>query len=191
MEQSTENEIWKRIDGTRNHYEVSNKGRVRKDKMLCKVGISKTGYCQVSVGFIFGRRVLGIHRLVASYFLDIPDDYDGLQINHKDGDKSNNNVENLEWCTPKENQEHRANILGKHMRGSKNPMYGKSGEKSPVFKGYILQLDRDNNVVGRYAGSGDAAKAINGRPSNILHVINKDLTYHGFKWIREQLRKRI
>ncbi len=178
-------ETWKLIDGSRSHYEVSNKGRVRKDKNICKVGQSKTGYCQVSIGFIFGRRVLEVHRLVAAYFLNIPNDYENLQINHIDGDKSNNKAENLEWCTPRENQEHRINILGKHMRGSKNPMYGVSGEKSPVFKGYILQLDHEGNIVGRYAGSGEAAKAVKGTPSNVLRVINKDRTYHGFKWIRE------
>lgn len=71
------------------------------------------------------------------------------------------------------------------MRGSKNPMYGVSGEKSPVFKGYILQLDHNGNIVGRYAGSGEAAKAVKGTPSNVLRVINKDRTYHGFKWVRE------
>lgn len=179
-------EIWKFIDGTRNHYEVSNKGRVRKDGNICKIGTGKTGYVQVSIGLIFGRRVFEVHRLVAAYFLDIPDDYNNLQINHIDGNKSNNNSENLEWCTPKENQEHRINILGKHMRGSKNPMYGVSGEKSPVFKGYILQIDARGNVVGRYAGSGEAAKAIKGTPSNVLRVLGKDKTYHGFKWIREK-----
>lgn len=184
-------ETWKFIDGTRNHYEVSNEGRVRKDGNLCKISQNKNGYIQVSVGFIFGRRALEVHRLVAAYFLNIPKDYDGLQINHKDGDKSNNNAENLEWCTPKENQQHRINILGKNMRGVNNPMYGVSGINSPVFKGYILQIDEEGKIVGRYAGSGMAAKAVKGTPSNILRVVNKDMTYHGFKWIRENINKRI
>ena len=179
-------ETWKFIDGTRDHYEVSNKGRVRKDGNVCKTSIGKTGYVQVSIGFIFGRRVMEVHRLVAAYFLDIPDEYERLQINHIDGNKSNNDAENLEWCTPKENQEHRANILGKHMRGSKNPMYGVSGDKSPVFKGYIIQMDANGNIVGRYAGSGEAAKAVGGTPSNVLRVLNKKRTYHGYKWTREE-----
>ena len=65
-------------------------------------------------------------------------------------------------------------------------MYGKSGKDSPVFKGYILKVNPNTGeIVGRYAGSGEASKAINGTASNVLRVVNKNRTYRGFKWVRE------
>lgn len=179
-------EEWKVIDGTRGRYKISSRGRVSKDGRICNVGMGKSGYLQVSIGFIFGRRAIHIHRLVASYFLNIPDNYDCLQINHIDGDKTNNSPQNLEWCTAYANQEHRRNILGKHCKGDKNPMYGVRGEKSPVFKGYILKIAPNGDVVGRYAGSGEAAKSVLGTPNNIIRVLGKNRTYHGFLWTREQ-----
>lgn len=180
-------EIWKAIEGTMGTYEVSNLGRVKKNGKFCKIGEKSNGYKQVSIGFIYGRHVVSLHRLVTAYFADIPNDYENLQINHKDGDKSNNWIGNLEWCTPSDNQQHRANVLGKHIRGDKNPMFGVRGEDSPVFKGYIKMIDPKNGkTVGIYAGSGEAAKAVGGTPSNVIRVINKPRTYHGYKWVREQ-----
>lgn len=177
-------EEWHVIDGTLGRYEVSNEGRVRKDGKICKLGI-KRGYKQLSVGFIFGRRTVEVHRLVTAYFGDIPKNYDRLQVNHIDGNKTNNRIENLEWCTPKENQQHRINILGKHMRGEKNPMFGKSGEMSPVFKGFIYQIDPETGeTVNRYAGSGEASRAVDGVPNNIIRVLNKNRLYHGYLWER-------
>lgn len=184
-------EIWKDIEGTKNRYQVSNMGRVRKDGALLKTGTShKKGYVSVSIGFIFGRRAIDLHRLVAAYFCGIPENYDNLQINHIDGNKQNNCYTNLEWCTPKENQEHRRNILGKHMLGEKNPMYGRSGVLSPVFKGYILQIEPSTGaVVGRYAVGREAASAVNGSTSHLFRVLNKKTKYHGYIWKREQQSK--
>lgn len=181
-----EKEIWKPIDGTFGRYEISNLGKVKKDGIEYKVGENPAGYKQISIGFIFGRRVIELHRLVAAYFCNIPFSYDGLQVNHIDGNKANNTASNLEWCTAKQNQQHRIHVLGKNMKGENNPMFGKSGEFSPVFKGYILQIDKDGNVVGKYAGSGKAAKAVEGRACNVLRAIKTNKTYHGYIWKREQ-----
>lgn len=180
-------EIWKVIDGTMNNYEVSNFGRVRKNGKICKIGIKPSGYPQLSIGFVYGRHIVAIHRLVAAYFGGVPSNYAFLHINHKDGVKTNNRIDNLEWCTPLENQHHRTEILGKHMRGDKNPMYGVKGKESPVFKGFIKMVNPKNGeVVKTFAGSGEAARDIGGIPSNIIRVINKPRTYHGYLWKREQ-----
>ena len=177
-------EIWKAIDGTLNRYEISNKGHVRKDGKICRIGLNK-GYMQVSIAFIFGRRTMEVHRLVIAYFSNVPKNYNKLQVNHKDGNKRNNCIENLEWVTPKENQQHRIRVLDKGMNGSKNPMYGKSGTLSPVFKGYIYQVDfNTGEVVGRYAGSCEAAKAIGVLPCNIIRAVKNGKRYKGYLWQR-------
>lgn len=177
-------EIWKTVEATMGRYEVSNKGHVRKDGKICRISQNR-GYMQVSIAFIFGRRTIAIHRLVMAYFSEVPRNHSKLQINHKDGNKRNNCIENLEWCTPAQNQQHRINVLGKDMNGDKNPMYGKSGKDSPVFKGYIYQVDPNTGeTVGKYAGSCEAAKALDLRPCNIIRAIKTGKPYKGYLWQR-------
>ena len=93
-----------------NGYEVSNKGRIigKKGKLLnCKP--NKDGYLQCSITFDDGFHVGNVHRAVAYLFLGKPKE--GQEVNHKDGNKKNNCVENLEWVTKKENQDHEALVL--------------------------------------------------------------------------------
>lgn len=82
-----------------------------------------------------------IHRLVWLHFIDNINNY--LQINHIDWNKSNNNVENLEWCTAKQNQIHSRKILWNFI-GDKNPMYWKFwvlNHKSKSINQYTLWLE--------------------------------------------------
>lgn len=189
MENINDMETWKVIEATDGKYEVSDQGRVRKGNRIIPITHTPYGYCQVRIGLKFGSRHFLLHRVVAAYFVDNDNPTIKDQVNHIDGDKNNNRAENLEWCTAQENQTHKIKVLGKGMEGSKNPMYGVSGKDSPVFKGYILQVDPNTNeVVGRYAGSGEASLAAKGTRSNILRVLGKDKTYHGYKWVRETLR---
>lgn len=103
-------ETWKPIDGTDGLYEVSNTGKVR-SLNYGNSGITQelrlttervTGYVKVRIKYIGNvQRMCLVHRLVANAFIPNPD---GLPcINHKDEDKTNNNVSNLEWCTHKYN----------------------------------------------------------------------------------------
>lgn len=62
------------------------------------------GYLRVDLRHKSKRRQVAIHQLVAEYF--VPNEEGKTQINHRDGDKLNNNYSNLEWCTPKENMQH-------------------------------------------------------------------------------------
>lgn len=73
------------------------------DKYL-KPNITKTGYHQVSLRSPSGIIRTTVHRLVASCF--IPNPQNKPQVNHVDGDKSNNTIDNLEWCTALENNKH-------------------------------------------------------------------------------------
>lgn len=95
--------VWKPIVGFEDCGEVSNTGLIRnKHGLIRKTTVAKNGYERV--GFHGGQETVFVHRLVARAFCD---GYaDGLLVNHKDGDKLNNNAENLEWVTQSENIKH-------------------------------------------------------------------------------------
>lgn len=98
-------EIWKVIEEYPN-YEVSNFGRVRnlKSNKLLKFDLYEQGYYRVQLFKNNKKKNKRVHRLVAlSFIQQIPNKPD---VNHKDGNKLNNHVDNLEWVTWEENNEH-------------------------------------------------------------------------------------
>lgn len=113
------NEIWKDIENYEGYYQVSNLGKVRsldrvqedslgrkypwKGKVMSP-RINRDGYSQISLGKKGKVKTRTVHRLVAEAFLEkIPTKN---YVNHKDGNKENNHLYNLEWCTAKENTHH-------------------------------------------------------------------------------------
>lgn len=92
-------EEWRQIPGYEGLYEVSSYGRVRNSKTYRILKHWTTfGYLMVGLS---GRKKFYVHRLVAETF--IPNIEKLPQVNHKDEDKTNNRVDNLEWCTAKYN----------------------------------------------------------------------------------------
>ena len=99
-------EVWKPIKGYESLYEVSNKGRIRNrcGKFLAHDTNNIRKYHRVCLCRNYTRHICSVHRLVAAAF--IPNPQNKPQINHIDGNKDNNCVENLEWCTNSENTKH-------------------------------------------------------------------------------------
>jgi hypothetical protein len=150
--------MWKIIEGT--NYEVSSIGNVRNMKTgkVLKGGITPKGYKRVQ---LYDKKVF-IHRLVAEAF--IPNPENKPQVNHKDGDKSNNFVDNLEWCTNTENMKHaKENNLN---RSRSVVQYTLTGEYITIYKSVT-----------------EAAIAVNGTDSIIARVCRgKRQSHKGYKW---------
>ena len=102
-------ETWKDISGFEGIYQVSNRGNVRRNGRIKSQAIDHGGYCTVSLSVQSKQRTMSVHRIVATAFIPNPDGK--RTVNHKDGNKLNNSVENLEWATHSENIVH-ANKTG-------------------------------------------------------------------------------
>lgn len=101
-------EVWKVHPACNERYMISNHGRVRSIARgkLMKLRLDAGGYVTLSTKLPGGRNItLRVHRMVAECFLGKPED-ESLQVNHKDGDKTNNYPDNLEWVTASENCQH-------------------------------------------------------------------------------------
>lgn len=98
-------ENWKEVVGSNGEYLVSDCGRLKTAKTgrILKPTL-EGGYERVKLFKMNREKSYRVHRLVAEAFISNPDNLP--QVNHKDGNKRNNRVSNLEWCTAKENLEH-------------------------------------------------------------------------------------
>lgn len=131
-------EIWKKYIGFENLYEISNFGRLKRlerEILYKKGGIKKIKEKIVSLhdngrGYLFfvltgkeKNKRQYIHRAVAIHFIENPRSFH--EVNHKDGNKSNNNATNLIWCCPSTNQKHSYDFGLKTRRfGELNPNFG-------------------------------------------------------------------
>jgi hypothetical protein len=111
-------EEWRKINGFEN-YEISNLGRIRRfyiKSIKYRKPVLQLGYHTVT--FSSGNNIFNkfkVHRLVALSFIDNP--LNKRCVNHINGVKIDNRVENLEWCTHSENEKHSFEILGKKSNG--------------------------------------------------------------------------
>ena len=141
-------EQWKIITEAKN-YEVSNLGNIRNriTKKVLKGRVCKNGYLQVSLKIDetgkFTNRY--IHRLVALYWLDNQDNK--KEVNHIDGNKLNNLLENLEWVTSSENQKHRHSIGINKTSNKKVGKFNLDGELLAEYDSVKESADKENNGI--------------------------------------------
>lgn len=179
-------EIWKDIAGFEN-YQISNMGRVKskervvtnkngsymKSEKILKVHVMKTGYLAIVLRGKFQKRhLLKIHRLLAENFIPNPNNYPF--INHIDGDKTNCDLCNLEWCTAKQNTQHAIET------GLRCKVTGRNIQR--IYK--VNQETREVEDI--YETFSEAARS-NGLNSigGIYAACNSKRNYRGFFWIKE------
>jgi len=132
-------EVWKAIPDYEGLYEVSNLGNVKRIVNRCNIprckilknGMKKKGYVQVKLYLGGMGKNYVVHRLVALAFLGIPDD-PKMQVNHKNGIKDDNRVENLEWVTNAENARHSFDELGRKAACGEDHGYSKLTEAQVI-----------------------------------------------------------
>ena len=185
-------EVWKDIAGYEGYYQISNYGRVRSldrqhksvgnnmqncpGKML-KLNKTEKGYLTVNLSKDSKLKVSRVHRLVANAFIINPNNKPN--IDHIDGNPSNNEVSNLQWCTQKENMN---NPIHSERRAiaNKNRDYSKINKRGK----YVVQIDASTEIeIAQFISAKDASRKTKSDQTGIINCCKgKQLTAGGYKW---------
>ena len=159
-------EIWKDIKGYEGLYQVSNLGRVKSKRKI--LSPSKGEYLKVVLSKNGVEKVYTIHRLVAKAFIDNFENKP--QVNHKDENKHNNVVDNLEWVTNKENMNY----------GTRNKRIIEN--KRHTFK-KIIQKDKNNKIIHKWKDIVEIQEKTKYNKHNIYKCCENKYKYaYGYKW---------
>lgn len=165
-------EIWKDIAGFEGSYQINKKGEVRSLKKGFEGKIIK--YRKMRDGYYYYRLrkdeknwLIAMHRLIAMTFIPNPDSLP--QVNHKDENKLNNEITNLEWCSRKYN----INYGTGHARSTKKIIAMRAKKVRCIETGEIFE---SINAAARY---------VNDYVATLSHVCNKDPSFYtagGYRW---------
>ena len=217
-------EIWKDIQGYEGFYQISNLGRVkslerivhknngviqtRKERIMAE-RVSTDGYYIAKLTLDGYSKSIAIHRLVAIHFIPNPDNLP--EVNHKDFDRTNNRVDNLEWCTHLENIRYSwAEGHYKGRFGKDNPNYGntvlkerfannpelaqtlaRKGKQNGrcvaikvIFPTYEKTFDYMGEAAQYLIDQGITKASVNSLRTRIGAILDTDRTYKGCKFKR-------
>lgn len=166
-------EIWKDIENYEGLYRISSWGRVKslrygKERILKPANVD--GYLRVCLYKDGEPKWFKIHRLVAEAFLDNPDNLP--EVNHKDEDKSNNNVNNLEFCS----RQYNVNYGTGHQRSNETQT---NGSKSKI----VLQYNMDGVLIAEYPSIMEVQRQLGFNQGYICHCCNGRFNKaYGFIW---------
>ncbi len=147
-------ELWKNVVGFEGVFIVSSLGRAKrlkcrfaKEDRLLKPHIGKRGYYVYNLCYKGKNKICSMHRLVAQAFISNPENK--REVNHKDSNKLNNEISNLEWTTPQENSRHAVKS-----EGSKK-FFHKRGASKYNYCGNVrwraeIRIDNKNNYLGTF-----------------------------------------
>lgn len=156
-------EIWKLIEEGNGRYEVSTFGNIRnsKDYYLYKQGDNGKGYKNCKLWHNNKSITRYVHRLVAIAFIDNPNGY--KEVNHKDENKSNNNLDNLEWCTRQYNNTYGSLSVNKQKK--------------------VLQYSLDNKFINKFDSISEASRLTGASNTHIGSVCRKERNQSGgYRW---------
>ena len=156
---NNEHEEWRRCQYPAVRHEVSNLGRIRHalTKNLLKLRENNAGYLRFAVSHKGKSVKVCVHEQVALAFVD--GWREGLQVNHKDGNKQNNRAWNLEWVSASENMRHARYVLGKQVKP-------------------VVLLDEKGFPAYVFRSAAECNRATDG---DVHNHINRGHRYHGFR----------
>lgn len=166
-------ETWKDIEGYEGLYQVSTLGRIKSLKCgrqkILKLGSNPVGYSIIGLWKDRKQRFFPVHRLVALAFIQKAENK--LEVNHIDGNKQNNNINNLEWVTRSENMKH----------AIKSGLLIIKVKSEPARK--IEQLDLNNNLIKIWNSCNEIISELKVSDAHIYRCCNnKAKTAYGYKW---------
>lgn len=156
-------------------YEISDSGAFRNKKTGRVLTAHRTNSGYLTIRLHARNHSVKVHRAVATHFIDNP--LNKPEVNHRNGAKADNRVENLEWCTREENISH-AQTIG--LKPTAKPKDNKKLRKK------IIQLDLSGRIVNKWSSTMDIRRSLGYDTSSISKAIKgvRQKTAYGYRWSR-------